>query len=214
MVMITIHETVKNILESEEEALYALAYGFMNLSAYAERIQKEVERRSHKQVKRTGIVVALSRIQNTLKKKHPMIQDIKISNITTKLPLTEIIYAKTPEILSKLSSFYEKVKTEGDDFLTMTLSTTQVSVICSDRLKEQTLKHFEEKPRVSVSRLAAIGLSLDDSYYPLPNITFSLIRRIARKRIPLAETISTHNEIIFIFDQKYLSDIVNLFSVE
>ena len=61
--------------------------------------------------------------------------------------------------------------------------------------------------------LASLGISLDPKYYPKPNITYSLIRRIARKRIPLAETITTYTEIIFIFEDNYLSDVLRLFKV-
>mgnify|MGYP006368089263 CR=1 FL=1 len=211
--MIKIQDIVRDIVYNEEEALYALAEGYMNLSAYGKRIQKEVEAKTKKEVHVSGIVVALSRVQKQLKKVHPLIQDIKINNITAKSPLSEIVFEKTPLILSKLSSMYEKVKTTNDDFLTMTLSTSEITVICSDRIKESVLKHFKDKPRMIEFGLASIGISIDPKYYPMPNITFSLIRRIAKKRIPLAETITTHTEIIFIFPQKSLSQVLDLFSV-
>ncbi len=211
--MIKIQDIVRDIVYNEEEALYALAEGYMNLSAYGKRIQKEVEDKTKKEVHVSGIVVALSRVQKQLKKVHPLIQDIKINNITAKSPLSEIVFEKTPAVLSKLSSMYEKVKTTNDDFLTMTLSTSEITVICSDRIKESVLKHFRDKPRMIASGLASIGISIDPKYYPMPNITFSLIRRIAKKRIPLAETITTHTEIIFIFPQKSLSQVLDLFSV-
>lgn len=209
--MIKIQDVVRDIVYNEEEALYALAQGYMNLSAYAKKIRKEVESKSKKDVHVPGIVVALSRVQGELKKVHPLIQDIQINNITTKSPLTEIVFDKTPAILSRLSSLYEKVKTTSDDFLTMTLSTGEVTVICSDKIKDAVLKHFKETPRMIEPGLASLGISIDPKYYPLPNITYSLIRRIARKRIPLAETITTHTEIIFIFPKKSLSEVLNLF---
>ncbi len=211
--MIKIQDIVRDIVFNEEEALYALAMGYMNLSAYGKRIQKEVEEKTKKEVHVSGIVVALSRVQKELKKVHPLIQQIKINNITAKSPLSEIVFEKTPAILSKLSSMYEKIKTTNDDFLTMTLSTSEITVICSDRIKESVMKHFRDKPRMIESGLASIGISIDPKYYPMPNITFSLIRRIAKKRIPLAETITTHTEIIFIFPQKSLSEVLDLFSV-
>jgi hypothetical protein len=93
----------------------------------------------------------------------------------------------------------------------MTLSTSEVSVICSDRIKNEVLKHFKDTPRLIAPGLASIGLSLDPKYYPMPNITFSLIRRIAQKRIVLAETITTHTEIIFVFPEKSLPEILSLF---
>jgi len=115
------------------------------------------------------------------------------------------------QLLAKLSSLYEKVKTSNDDFLTMALSTNEITVICSDRIKDAVLKHFKDVPRMIEPGLASIGLSLDSKYYSMPNITFSLLRRIAQKRIVLAETITTHTEIIFVFQEESLPDMLKLF---
>ncbi len=209
--MIKIQEVVREIVQGDGEALHVLSQGYMNLSAYAKKIQREVERKTMKGVKVTGIVVALSRIQHDLKKIPPLIQDIVINNITTKSPLSEIVFEKTPQILAKLSSMYEKIKTTNDDFLTMTLSTSEVTVICSEKIKDAILKHFKDTPRMIEPQLASLGISIDPKYYPMPNITYSLIQRIAKKRIPLAETITTHTEIIFIFPQKNLAEVLALF---
>lgn len=210
--MIKVQDAVRDILYSDEEALFALSRGYMNLSAYAKQIEKAVEQKTMKDVGVAGIVVALSRAKKEIKKPDPLVQDVAINNITTKSPLTEVVFEKTPQLLAKLSSLYEKVKTTNDDFLTMTLSTSEITVICSDRIKEAVLKHFKEKPLLVESGLASIGLSLDPKYYSLPNITFSLIRRIAQKRIVLAETITTHTEIIFVFKAKDLSEMLTLFT--
>lgn len=209
--MLKIHEAVRETLSEDDEALSALSRGFMNLSAYAQQIKKTVEQKTRKEMGTAGIVVALSRIRKNIGKADLLIQDIEINNITTKSPLSEIVFEKTPRLLARLSALYEKIKTVPDDFLAMTLSTSEITVICSDRIKDAILKHFEEKPRMIEARLASIGLSLDPKYYRLPNITFSLIRRIARKRIVLAETITTHTEIIFIFHEKDLPEMLALF---
>ena len=211
--MIKINDVVHDILFKDEEALAALSSGYMNLSKYAKKIQKDVEEKSKKEVGVPGIVVSLSRIAKNINSKHPLIQDVEIKNITTKAPLSEIVYTKNSESIIKLSKVYDKVKTGNDDFFTMTLSTNEITVICSDRIKVEIEKILKEKPVMVVRNLASIGLSLDPKYYPMPNITFSLVRRIAQKRIPLAETITTRTEIIFVFEQKYLSEIVDLFIV-
>ncbi len=209
--MIKIHDVVQSIVYKDEKALTALARGYMNLSKYAKQIRREVEKKSKKEVGIPGIVVALSRIAKNINFKHPLIQDVQIKNITTKSPLSEIVYSKTTESISKLSKIYDKAKTGTDDFFTMTLSTNEITVICSDRIKTEIERILKEKPLLIVKNLASVGLSLDPKYYPMPNITFSLVRRIAQKRIPLAETITTHTEIIFVFEQKYLSEIVDLY---
>lgn len=209
--MIKIRDVVHSILLSDEEALSAISNGYMNLSQYAGQIQKEVGSKTKKEVGIPGIVVALSRLAKDIGSRNPLIQDVQIKNITTKTPLSEIVYSKTSESITKLSKVYDKVKTGTDDFFTMTLSTNEITVICSDRIKIEIEKILKEKPVMVVKNLASIGLSLDPKYYPMPNITFSLIRRIAQKRIPLAETITTRTEIIFVFEQKYLASMVELF---
>ena len=202
---------MRDVLLSDEEALYALVNNFMNLSAYAKRIQNKVEEQTMKDVQPSGIVVALSRLQRGLGAVHPLIQNIAIKNITSKSPLSEIVFEKDSALLSRLSSFYTKVPTGGDDFLSIILSTNEITIICSERLKEIVLSHFGEKPRLTTNKLAAVGLSFDPTYYHMPNITYSLLRKIARKKIALAETITTHTEIIFVFNQKHLAEVVYLF---
>ena len=212
MKMIKIQDVVSSIALEDEEFLSALTNGYANLSAYAKKIQKKVELLSKKEVKTSGIVVALSRLSKTLKGRHPLLQDIKINNVTTKSPLTEIVYEKNRLTLAKLTALYAKTQKGTDDFFTMTLSTNEITVICSDKIRLEIEKKISEKPVMREEGLASIGLSLDPKYYHLPNITFTLIRRIAKKHIPLAETITTRTEIIFVFNKKHLGQIVELFS--
>jgi hypothetical protein len=68
-----------------------------------------------------------------------------------------------------------------------------------------------EKPTFEHHNLASIHLAIDSSYYEKPNITFSLLRRIALLRIPLAETITTRSEIIFVFEKQYLAKLLQVF---
>jgi hypothetical protein len=206
-----IQDAVRDIVMTDEEALYALAKGYMNLSAYSKLIRSKVEEATMKDVENTGIVVALSRLQRELDSVHPLIEDVPIKNITSKSPVCEIVFEKTRPILKALSSFYADVKTGNDDFLTMTLSTSDVTIICSERLQKEVLEHFKEKPLLKTRGLAALGLTFDPRYYNVPNVGYSLLRRIAKKRILLAEVLSTHNELIFVFDQKRLAEVVSLF---
>ncbi len=209
--MKTIQDSVHQLIYNDEEALYALAKGYMNLSAYADIIHTQVETETMKDVKTPSIVVALSRIQKTIGAVHPLVENVELKNITTKSPLSEIVFEKTEVLLDELPAFYEKVRAGSDDFLSTILSTTEITMLCSDRIRKEVLFHFKQKPKVITGNLASIGLSIDEKYYPMSNITFSLLRKIAEKHIPLAETVTTHAEIIFVFDKQYLAEIVGLF---
>jgi hypothetical protein len=209
--MIKIQDIVEEIMRTDDDFLPALAHGYANLSAYAKHIKKSVEQKTKKSVGIPSIVVALSRATESLQKHPPLIHNVHIDSMTTTSPLSEIVFAKNIQTMATLSSLYAKIG-KGGDFFTMALSSSDITVICSDKIKNSIQEHVKEKPTMTHDSLAAVGLTIAEKYYPLPNITFSLIRRIAQKRIPLAETITTHAEIIFVFDKKYLGDIVALFS--
>ncbi len=207
-----IHDAVTETILSEHEPMHALINGYMNLSAYAKKIHGQIEDKTLKDVKVSGIVVALSRLQKKLSAVDPLQIDVDINNIITKSPLAEIVYEKSPSLLKKLSSLYEEVHTNADDFLNITVSTNDFAVICSERLEKKITKHFRAKPRLITKNLASLGISFDPKYYNLPNVGYSLMHKVARRRIVLAEIVSTHTEMIFIFDQKYLSTMMEVFA--
>lgn len=213
--MLKIHDSVRNILESDDIAVEALSRKILNLSSYAKRIQPEVEEATKKEVSPASIAISLARIRKELKQSSKtLIQNVDIENITTHAPLSEISYEKTDAIIQKVSALYKKIKTTSREFFTIILSTEDLTVICSERLVPLVLEHFDEKPQMQAEQLAAIGISIDKKYYPLPNITYTFLKRIALKRIALAETITSHREILFVFSQKHLAEVLALFPTQ
>ena len=137
---------------------------------------------------------------------------IVIRNITTKLPVTEIAFNKTPGTLATLEILFKSIKASGNDFFLMTLATEEITIVCSDTLVGKVEKAFKEKPKMKQSGLTAVGLSFDEKYYDIPNVTFSLIRKIALREINIAETVSSYKEVVFICNQKDLNSVLDAFS--
>jgi hypothetical protein len=210
--MLKIQDAVERILFSDEEALSAISRGFINLSGYAALIKTEVEDQTKKEVQLPSIVVALSRLQRKVRQAHPMIVDVRINSISTKSPVTELVYEKKDALIKKVASLYQSLSATMDDFLNITISSNEIGIICSDRILKEVQDHLGEKPQAQVGGLAILSLAIDPEQYDKPNITYSLIRRIALKRIVLAEAISTYGEIIFVFQHKDLSEMLELFS--
>ena len=211
--MIPIQQVVEKILIADEEALSAFSLGYMNFSGYAAHIKKEVERKTKKDVKLGSIVVALSRMKRTMRSAHPLITNVTLDNISTHAPLTELAFNKTPALLAKISNLYARIGTTQGDFLTMTMSSNHITIICSDRLAEKIKTLMDAVPVLEECGLAAIGLAVPKKYYREPNITYSLLRRVATRRIVLAETVTSHREIIFIFSATHLADVLALYSL-
>lgn len=196
----------------ELEAYFALTNGYMNMSSYAYRIRPAVEALTKKQVTIASLVVSLSRLRKEFKKEHPLIQEVPIANITTKLPLTEIAYENSTEFIKKLESLHKKISVSQEDFFTMTRGTHEIDIICSSNLEKKVLKHFNIKPKWVNHNFAAIGISYGPEVFGMPNIFFSLLSVTARARINIEELVSTPTELIFIVAEKDFGKTVALFS--
>lgn len=212
--MITIQNAIEQIVTRDIDARIALERGYMNYSKYARLIQKEVEELSKKKVTRESIVITLSRMKKAKATAglNSIPETIEIKNITTKSPLTELSYQKTPQILTRLEDFFTTIKPENDDFLVLTYSTGDITITASNRLIPAIKKYFKQKPTLDKPGLAALSLSIQTHYYDSPGVTYTFLKRIAAQNITLAETITSYNEITFTFEQKHLGTIVELFS--
>lgn len=212
LIMIKIKPIVREIVLKELEAYIALTNGYMNMSSYAHRIRKNVEAQAKKPVTITSLVVSLSRLRGELKKEKPLIADVAIKNITTKLPLTEIIYENTNELIRELDSLHKNIAVSREDFFTTTIGMSEVDIICSSGMADKVLKHFKNKPKIINYNLAAIGISFDPEVFSVPNTFFSLLSITARATINIEELVSTPTELIFIVAEKDFGKTVALFS--
>ncbi len=210
--MIKIHSVVREIVLEELEAVFALTNGYMNMSSYAHRIKPQVEALTKKQVTITSLVVSLSRLRKEFKKEKPLIREVPITNITTKLPITEIAYENSAKFIKELESLHKNISVSQDDFFTMTRGTQEVDIICSANLEKKVLKHFKVTPKWINHNFAAVGISYGPEVFGLPNIFFSLLAVTARARINIEELVSTPTELIFIVAEKDFAKTVALFS--
>ena len=210
--MIKIQPIVRDIVLKELEACFALTNGYMNMSSYAHHIRPQVEALTKKQVTITSLVVSLSRLRKEFKKERPLIRDVAIKNITTKLPLSEIVYENTNKFIAELESFHKEISIAPEDFFTITMGTAEVDILCSSNLENKVLKHFKMKPKITNHNLAAIGISYGPEVFGMSNVFFSLLSVTARAHINIEELVSTPTELIFIIAEKDFGKTVALFS--
>jgi aspartokinase len=203
---------VRDIVLREFEAYFALTNGYMNMSSYAYKIKPKVEELTKKRVTITSLVVSLSRLKKEFKKEKSLIHDVSIKNITTKLPISEIIYENTGKFMKALESLYKNVSVLQEDFFTVTIGTNEVDIICSSNLENKILKHFKIKPMIVNHNLAAVGISYGPEVFNMPNTFFSLLSVTARARINIEELVSTPTELTFIVNEKDFGKTVALFS--
>ncbi len=210
--MKNIQTAVRDHLQEDSEACLALTNGYMNMSSYAEKIRPIIEELTKKEITTNALVVSLSRLKKEFEKEEPLFREVIISNITTKLPLSELIFENSDKNLSNLESFHNMISLKREDFFTTTVSTTEINIICSSSMTDLVSRHFGQKPKFMANNLAAVGISYDKKYFRVPNCLYSLISIVAKARINIAEVVSTYTELIFIVEEKDFAQTVSLFS--
>jgi hypothetical protein len=196
---------VREILDESEIALTALIEGYLNLSAYAKKIQPEVERRAKRDVSAGTIVVALCRYEIDAKKRTPLTPRVKIESISTRSALAEVTFTKSQANRTRLRALHENEKLAEADLLTVTSGIREISLILPATLKGDVLKIFKgEAPTLVLENLASLTLRFPSRYLHTPNTTFALLRPLALNRINIVEVVSTYTELTVIVAEKDL----------
>lgn len=205
---------VREVLDESEVALTAFLDGYLNFSAYAKRIQPEVERRAKKEVAVGTIVVALSRYEIDAKKKRaPLTPKVKIESVSTRSALAELTFSKTQANRARLRALHENEKLADADLLTVTSGIREISLILPAALKGEVLKIFKgDSPTLVLENLASLTLRFSTRYINTPNTTFALLRPLALNRINIVEVVSTYTELTVVVAQKDLQTAFAVFS--
>jgi len=206
-----VSDIVREIVFSSEPELTVLSRGALNLSAYAKRIQPDVERRAMKPVQVGTIVVALSRLATELDKEDPLLPSIQLDGLAVKSNLAEVAFIKSAA--NKLSAqrlFTEKEFAQAD-FLTVTYGASELSIFLPMSLVKPVLKNFEpEKPKLHLEKLAALTVQFSEKYIETPNMYFALLRAMAVRKLNIVELISTYTELTFLVSQDDLQELFSL----
>jgi hypothetical protein len=209
--MIKVSDIVREIVYSSEPELTILSRKLLNLSAYAKRIQPQVERRTHKPVQLGTIVVALSRISAELTDEDPLLPPVVLDGIAVKSNLAEVTFSKTATNKLRAQKLITEKEFAQADFLTVTYGTSEIAIFAPMTLVQPILKTFRpDKPTLHLDNLAALTVQFSDQYIAIPNMYFALLRALAVRKINIVELISTFTELTFLVQQADLNELFQL----
>lgn len=204
--MIKISQVVQNILASDELAQEALAENLLSLAAYADKIHKQVERSTHKEVKRGSIVVALSRLAQKKRFAPPLKPEVKIADISVHGSLTLLLYPKTADTQRKLHTL-QPFKVAATDIFSVTEGSSQITIAAAGKSVKVVTDHMG-KPKKEVENLSAVTIEFAKDYSQIPNVFYVLFAALGAKRINILEIVSTESEISFIVEKTAMEQVV------
>lgn len=205
--MITINQAVTELLHADELAQEALREGILNFSAYAENIQKQVEKMTFKTVRHGTIVVALSRIAKTVSVTQKLKPEVKIIDLSVKSPLTAITYGKTADLQRRVPTLNPFLVSPNDIFALIE-GPTQITVFCASRIEKIVENHLGKNPLEITINLSAVTLQLHKAHAQQPNILYALLSTLAAKHINLSGTVVTHSEVSFIVEKDKMDEAI------
>ena len=195
--MLKISNSVFSIFRASDIARAALQEGILDISAFAEHILPEVEKRTHKKVKKNSISMALYRISKE-KEFWPLKPKISLEQVNIKSPLVVVTFEKTKATLNAAAevSRYSHSITQGIH---------EITLLCDEEKYQKIVEVFEVKPKVLLRDCLGVSLAFSEAYLKQPNIIYTILSALAIDRINLLEVVSTSTELTLVIHEDQLS---------
>ncbi len=211
--MISITQAVREILHKQEFISESLHLGLLNTSAYALKIQEEVEKLTFKKVQIGSIVTSLSRIKDDFKGKLEI--DFKINDVELKYPVTNLAYDLKLNKIQKIGEIYNLFGKLNDPFLNVIAGNTQINVFVNSKYALEIKDLLKpQKPTLEMEDLAAISLKFDKRFLVVPGMTYAVLRSLFLENINLIEIASTYTEITLFVNKKDSQRILDIMNKE
>lgn len=196
--MATISGLLEEILLGDTIAREALGAGYLNMSAYAQKIHPRIVSRLNKPIPVASIVVFLSRLRKTLAKSADYRPAIRVDALSLRTNISGISYEKTKETVISAAKLNTLLIDPGA-FFAITQGQSELSVICDSAHLEQIVTQFPVQPKARFTDLACITLRFaNPEYAKVPNVLFTLVSALASTRVNIVEIVSTYTELSFV----------------
>lgn len=202
--MITVAQITENILLQDDVALAAARKGILNLSSYARSIQPQIRAALLKNVQEGSIIAALSRLVAALDTAPPEITDV-IQSLAVQSNLEGITYERSAEIASKIRKVYNLINVDDHTFLTVTQGINEITIVAESQVAQIFRSELEGAHKIyDKANLVGITAKFKVGNLEIPNLIYTLTRRLAYKAVNIIEVVSTATELTYIIERKDL----------
>ena len=202
--MVTVSHIVKKLIKEKPFIEEAMRRNLISYGNLAEEIIGKIEEELEKKVKHSAVIMALRRHAETLPEKFDTLKKFDYSSeIVLKTSICDFCLLKSNSLLNKLKSVYEMVDFEKGDTLSVILGTYEVSIIISEKYREQLEKFLKGEKIINKEiNLVALSISFKGDFFHTPGVIFNVVRRFAWEDINIYEIVSTMTELTIILHKK------------
>ena len=202
--MITVSESIQNIVRESPLLEEGLGVGIINLSALARRIRPQVESQLLKPVSDSAVMMALKRLSEHIQKNsRQQAKFLKgMGDITVRSSLSEFTFQISDTILEREKQLLHEIAGQRDRFVTFTQGLFEITVIVSTDLEKNVESVFAHEKRIAkLNGLSAIVLKLPAATVHMPGVHYSILKQLAWDNINVIEEVSTYTEYTIIIEK-------------
>ena len=200
--MITTSDVVKDIIRRYPIMEDLLAQGILNLSAFARKIQPEVQERLLKDTSEAAIVMALKRLAPQLTPSSLTPTKLKSfgGTITVRSNLVEYVIANSDELLTAQAKLLKQANKQRE-FMNITRGLFETTFIVSDLLDETVSTALaDEKVLMRIENLSAVTVHFKEETVFTPGVYYRILKALAWEKINFVEIISSGEEVTIVFE--------------
>lgn len=200
--MVTVAHIVAKFIRSEPIIEDALAKDLFNYSKLAAYFHSKVEKEMGKQVKPSAIVMAIARQAEKIRQEYEGRISAKAfahAELSVRSGIAEITIQKSHSSLEDIAELYKLVDLSGGDVLNITIGSSEVSIIFTERYLEEFRKALRnEKIKLELTGLSEIAIRFPKDYLYEPGFIYTITRHFAWYGINIVEMVSTLSELIMV----------------
>jgi len=199
--MISIADTLNDIIKSYPLIEEGLSKGIINYSAFAREIRPQIEKKLYKSIKEGAIVMALKRISEKLAKSKTKNQAINLTDLTVRSNLSEFTFQNSKTLPEKTRQLFNQIATKQDIVCTLSEGIRETTFIASSEITENIKKIFkEEVMATNINNLSSVTIRLPKEVVYMPGVYYQILKMLAWENINVIEILSTYTELTIIVE--------------
>ncbi len=200
--MLKVTDALREIIEGEPLLQFGLQHGLLNLSQVANYIRPHIQVRTKKPLTSSAIVMALSRMQNDIRRTTPQRDEYYINQIAIQANLCTYTFNKTKDVHRGVQKLYELVQ-KKNGYMTLSEGVSEITLIIDRKFQSDAIALIDDKPTFSHDTVASVGIMFDEKFTrEVPGFIYIILQQLMLQGINLIELSSTFTGLNLYLDEK------------
>jgi len=198
--MLKINNALKEIIQNDDTLKAGLNFRLLNLSQVAEFVRPALETRVKKNVKKSTLIMALSRLQKEMSD-FSVRKKFSINNLSIYPDLCSFTFFSSQDVRKKVERIYKEVQ-NSEGYISVIQGTKEIAIIIDESDASLVKRIIKETPKHITPNLVSLNIRFDEKFYVTPGGLYQLFRQLAFQGINVFEVSSTFTEINIYIAQK------------